>query len=147
MDLRQLVSDAEKAAGSGKRLAELVGVAAPTISQMKSGAAQVSPYVATKCAEIAGKNPLEAVLQAHAETDKERRGHWLRLLRRVREAGGLALACLAIGLGGQIEKANASSGLKARNDFIHYANSLCNWLRLVFFRMCRLTPTARPSIS
>src|SRR5688572_7603041 len=64
---------------------------------MNTGRTPVSPYVASKCAELLDMDPIAATIQAEADKDKERRDHWSRLLRRIATMGVLVAAAGAGG--------------------------------------------------
>lgn len=74
MQVSELISQASEKAGSGAKLAELLGVPAPMVSMWRKGAKPCPPEEQARIAELAGFDPLEAlvgaVLERHAGTPK-----------------------------------------------------------------------------
>lgn len=119
MDSQSLLKQAIEKAGGPAALAREIPVSQPTISQMRDGKFPVSPFIAARCAEIVGSDPVEAMLQA--EADKEsgaRRSFWLRLLRRAQDSVNVAVLAAVIGsstFSPQIRTLERTGG------YIHYA--------------------------
>ena len=100
MNISEIVERASRKFNGDVKLCAELGIKHPSLSEMKKKR-MFSPYVASRCAEIVGENPVAATLQAEADKDKERRDHWSRLLRRV--ATPVFAAVLLSGGAGQSE--------------------------------------------